>query len=216
MAQPTGAAARWRRRKEARPGEILDAALASFAERGFAATRLDEVAARAGITKGTLYLYFANKEELFKAAVRRWITPNIAQAEAALDSATAATPAVLEELVATWLRVFATTPSGVIPKLVVSEAGNFPELARFYLEEVVQRGMRLLARLVRRGVERGEFDPAIDVDHAVFCIVSPVLMSALWRHSLAPHADHRIDMEALARTHARLMIDGLRRKGTQP
>src|SRR3954462_9440261 len=78
--------ARWRRRKEARPGEILDAALDCFAERGFAATRLEDVAARAGVTKGTAYLYYASKEDLFKAVVRGYLVPVIASLEAAADA----------------------------------------------------------------------------------------------------------------------------------
>lgn len=207
-------AARWRRRKNARPGEILEAAVACFAERGFAATRLDDVAARAGVTKGTLYLYFSGKEELFKAVVRHWITANIAHAETAVAGATATTPELLTQLVTNWLEIFATTPAGALPKLIIAEAGNFPELARFYHDEVVTRGTRLVGGLLRRGIERGEFDAALDLDPVVFCIISPILMNALWRHSLAPYAPRVIDGERLARTHLALLLDGLRRKGT--
>lgn len=206
--------ARWRRRKDARPGEILDAAVACFAERGFAATRLDDVAARAGVTKGTLYLYFSGKEELFKAVVRHWITANIARAETAVAEATATTPQLLTQLVTRWLEIFTTTPAGAIPKLIIAEAGNFPELARFYHDEVVTRGIRLIGGLLRRGIERGEFDAALDLDSTVFCIISPILMNALWRHSLAPYAPQEIDRERFARTYLALLFDGLRRKGT--
>lgn len=207
-------AARWRRRKTARPGEILEAAVACFAERGFAATRLDDVAARAGVTKGTLYLYFSGKEELFKAVVRHWITANIARAETAVAGATATTPELLTQLVTNWLEIFTTTPAGAIPKLIIAEAGNFPELARFYYDEVVMRGTRLVGGLLRRGIERGEFDPALDLDPVVFCIISPILMNALWRHSLAPYAPRVIDRERFARSLLALLLDGLRRKGT--
>src|SRR5262252_7462295 len=99
---------RWRRRKTARPAEILDAALAAFAERGFAATRLDDVAARAGITKGTLYLYFSSKEELFKAVVRQQLVPNIERAEAMVAGSAAPSFDLLEELVRSFARMIAS------------------------------------------------------------------------------------------------------------
>src|SRR5689334_19895810 len=129
-------AARWRRRKTARPGEIVGAALACFAEYGFAATRLDDVARRAGVTKGTLYLYFPTKEELFKAVVRQTIVPNIARGEAMVDEGAESAPAALARLVAAWAEMTGT-PAGAIPKIVLAESGNFPDIARFYFEEVV-------------------------------------------------------------------------------
>src|SRR5450631_587293 len=91
---------RWRRRKDARPGEIVAASLACFAERGFAATRLEDVARRAGVTKGTLYLYFPNKEELFKAVVRQAVVANIAFGEALVDQSAEPASVVLQQLIA--------------------------------------------------------------------------------------------------------------------
>ena len=102
---------RWRRRKEARPTEILAAALALFAERGFAATRLDDVARRAGVTKGTLYLYFPNKEELFEAIVRQALVPNIEWGEALLDEADEPAALLLERLIRSWAEL-AMSPRG--------------------------------------------------------------------------------------------------------
>src|SRR5580700_10894247 len=121
---------RWRRRKDARPGEIVAASLACFAERGFAATRLEDVARRAGVTKGTLYLYFPNKEELFEAVVRQALVPNIERGEALLDEAGEPAALLLERLMRSWAEL-ALSPAGAIPKIIISEAGNFPELARF-------------------------------------------------------------------------------------
>src|SRR5690348_1202063 len=100
--RPTTPTTRWRRRKEARPAEILDAALTCFAERGFAATRLDDVAKRAGITKGTLYLYFPNKEEVFKAVVRQAIVANIARGEALVAESSEPAAVLLERLIHHW------------------------------------------------------------------------------------------------------------------
>ena len=142
---PPERALRWRRRKEVRPKEILAAALALFAERGFAATRLDDVALCAGITKGTLYLYFPNKEELFEAVVRQALVPNLERGEALLDEADAPAALMLERLMRNWAEL-ALSPAGAIPKIIISEAGNFPELARFYREVVVDRGIELLTR----------------------------------------------------------------------
>jgi AcrR family transcriptional regulator len=197
---------RWRRRKEARPAEILAAALECFRERGFTATRLDDVAARAGVTKGTIYLYYPSKEDLFKAVVQGELRPNIERLEAILELP-GPTAALLECLLTTFAAVVAS-PVSVMPKLVIAEAGNFPDLARFYLENVVHRGLRLIAATLRRGIERGEFR-AIDVDHAVYCVVGPMLLTALWKHSLGPYDDRPMDVAAVCRAHLDLLLHGL-------
>src|ERR687891_1981644 len=197
---------RWRRRKEARPDEILAAALASFAERGFAATRLEEVAARAGISKGTLYLYFKGKEELFEAVVRATLLPNIERLEALAATFEGPSAVLLERFLLTFAAVI-DSRVGAIPKLVIAEAGNFPELARFYLDEVIRRGLRLIGTILRRGIARGEFRP-IDVDHAVFCVIAPMLIAALWKNSLEPYDKAPLDAQALARAHLDLLRRG--------
>ena len=202
---------RWRRRKEARPDEILAAALASFAERGFAATRLDDVAARAGISKGTLYLYFNGKEELFEAVVRAALVPNLERLEALSATFDGPSAQLLERLLLTIAGVV-DSQVGAIPKLVIAEAGNFPELARFYLDEVVRRGLRLIGTIVRRGIGRGEFRP-IDVDHAVFCVIAPMLLAALWKRSLEPHDEAPLDAQALAQAQLDLVLRGLEAHG---
>jgi len=200
-------APQWQRRKTARPGEIAQAALACFAERGYAATRLDEVARRAGVTKGTLYLYFPNKEELFKTVVREAILPNLVSSEALIEQATEPAPVVLAQLLTNWLGMM-TRPTSALPKIVLTEAGNFPDIARFYLEEVVHRGLGLYARLLRTGVERGEFRP-MDIDSTVRCIVAPLLMGMLWQHSFEQHEGRPLDMAALCRAQLQLLLHGL-------
>jgi AcrR family transcriptional regulator len=202
---------RWRRRKEARPEEILAAALASFAERGFAATRLEDVAARAGISKGTLYLYFKGKEELFEAVVRAKLLPNLARLEALAATFEGPSVLLLERLLLTIAGVVGSQ-LGAIPKLVIAEAGNFPDLARFYLDEVVRRGLRLIGTILRRGIERGEFR-AVDVDHAVFCVIAPMLIAALWKNSLEPYDNAPLNTQALVRTHLDLLLRGLETSG---
>jgi len=177
---------RWQRRKTARPAEILAAALASFAERGFAATRLDDVAARAGVTKGTLYLYFPSKEELFKAVVRQELLPTIEWAEAMVAESAASSMVVLGQLAELFTRIVSSRLSA-IPKLVLTEAGNFPDLARFYLEEV----------------------RSVDTESVVLCVIAPLLLACLWRHSFEPHSSRPLDIEALFRAQLDLLRRGL-------
>ena len=205
---------RWQRRKEARPAELLAAALACFKERGFAATRLDDVAAKAGVTKGTIYLYYPSKEELFKAVVRGELVPNIERLEAALDEP-GPTAALLERLVTVWTQHIVPSPISVIPKLVIAEASNFPELARFYLETAVHRVLRLVASVLRRGIARGEFRP-VDVEHVVYCVLGPLLFTVLWQHSLGPHDDRPLDVHAVCRAHLDLLLHGLQRHPPSP
>ena len=206
MPEENSAAPRWRRRKEARHQEIVDAGLTVFGERGFAAARLEDVAARAGVSKGTLYLYFPNKEELFKAAVREAILPNLEMAERLLAGSQGPSFAVLETLLTLFAARVLKTRAGAIPKLIIAEAGNFPDLARFYHEEVIRRAFALLSAVLERGVARGEFRP-VDVDSTVRLIVAPMLMSALWRCSFEALEDRPLDVSALLKAH----LDALRR-----
>src|SRR5256712_188261 len=185
VAQPKRRAKpRWKRRKEARPGEIVAAALELFAERGFAATKLAEVARRAGVTKGTLYLYFDSKEALFKAMVRETIVPVIAQGEALARSFTGSARELFERLVREYWRLVGETALAGIPKLMMAEAANFPELARFYYDEVVTRGHRLMASVIERGVAHGEFRP-VDVPVAAELAMSPLMHATVVRQSFA-------------------------------
>jgi AcrR family transcriptional regulator len=201
-----------RRRKEARPGELVAAALECFAERGFAATKLDDIAAKAGVAKGTVYLYFPSKEELFKAVVRESLLPNIARAETLLDDSDVPAAEQLRGLLEFMTGRMASSPVGIIPKLVITEAGNFPDIARFYLDQVVHRGFALIGRVLTRGIARGEFR-AVDVRHTTFCVIAPVLLTALWRHSLGRYEPDALDPDALWHTHIELLLQGLRREG---
>jgi len=199
---------RWRRRKEARPTEIIAAALESFGERGYAGTKLDDVAKRAGVTKGTLYLYFPNKEELFKAVVREALSSRLARMIVPASPLPAASQ--IELLVAS-LRELAASPAAAIPKLILSEAGNFPELVRFYADEVIGRGLKLIKSVLRRGVKSGEFRD-IDIDHVCYCVVAPMLLGVLWKQNLEPHTGRKLDLRALSRAHLDILFNGLRQK----
>jgi AcrR family transcriptional regulator len=205
-------ARRWRRRKDARPAEIVDAALEVFAERGFSAARLDDVAARAGISKGTLYLYFPSKEELFKAVVRQALLPNLARVERLLREHPGPAAAQVELMIGQIGALLQNTRLGAIPKLIIAESGNFPELARFYLEEVIQRGLGLFATVLERGIASGELRP-VDVGHGARTLVAPVLLAAIWKSTFEAHAGAELDAQAFLASAADVLLTGLRADG---
>ena len=186
---------RWERRKDARPQELLAAALDLFVERGYAGTRLDDVASLAGVSKGTLYLYFENKEELFKAVVRENIVTALVDAEDLIASFEGHSSALLRTLVMNWWNRIGQTKLSGISKLMMAESGNFPDVARFYHEEVVSRGEALLVSIVERGIDRGEFRE-VDASQAKLVIIAPVLMLMLWKHSFAGCRSEPIDSQA--------------------
>ena len=199
--------ARNRRRKEARPQELTAAALALFVEKGFTATRLDEVAARAGVSKGTLYLYFDSKEALFKAVIQEGIVPALEAGEAMLAECDDPVLLLRQILHGWWLRI-GSTELGGIPKLMMAEAGNFPDLAAFYDEAVIQRGMRLVRTVVERGIARGVFRP-IDLDNLATVLIAPLLHLALWRHSFASCCGRHTDVDRYLDTYFQIVFNGL-------
>lgn len=182
------------RRKEARPGELLAAALELFVEKGYAATRVEEVAQRAGVSKGTLFLYFSSKEELFKAVVRENLSGRFTEWAQELAQYEGSSAELVRYCMHSWWeRVGATQASG-ISKLMMSEAGNFPELARFYQTEVIQPGDDLIRRILQRGMDRGEFRP-MDLTYGVYSILAPMLFLAMWKHSLGTCGDARVTLD---------------------
>jgi AcrR family transcriptional regulator len=183
---------RWTRRKEARPQELLDAALDLFVERGYAAARLEDVAARAGVSKGTLYLYFTNKEELFKAVIRENVLPLLGEAESLFGQFDGASADLLRGFILTWWEKLGNTKLSGITKLMMAEANNFPEVTQYFHDEVIMRGQAMIARILQRGVERGEFRE-IDVAQAMNVVCAPVLMLIMWKHSFS--ACHQNEME---------------------
>lgn len=190
----TDAHTRRTRRKDARPGELLAAALDLFVEKGFAATRVDEVAALAGVSKGTLFLYFPSKEELFKAVVREHISGRFSQWNDEIEEFDGSSQDMLRYcLTSWWERIGATRASG-ISKLMMSEARNFPELAAFYQQEVIQPGRALIARVLQRGVARGEFRP-MDIKYGVYMVLAPLLFLTTWTHSLGAGCDAASQIE---------------------
>ncbi|MBI4989414.1 MAG: TetR/AcrR family transcriptional regulator [Rhodocyclales bacterium] len=201
---------RWRRRKEARPSELTAAALDLFVEKGFAATRLDEVAARAGVSKGTLYLYFDSKEELFKAVIREGLLPLLAEGEELVARMPGSAGELFKAIVMRWWEIVGEGPIGGIPKLIFSEARNFPEIARFYADEVIERGKRLFVVVFQRGIDSGEFRP-FDPHALVHIVISPLIMRVIWKHSLDCCGVTTVPIDIYLREYLELTLRGLRR-----
>lgn len=178
----------FRRRKEDRPGELVRAAQDVFVEKGFAAARLDDVAERAGVSKGTIYLYFRNKEVLFKEVIRSGLAPTVASVEA-LAADTDGPPAEqLRRFLAVWQRIMCETSLGSLLKLLAAESGNFPEVAQWFNVTVVRQAKRVITGIVEAGIASGEFRP-IRADLVADIFVSPLSLYALsdvWGELAAP------------------------------
>ncbi|WP_132258798.1 TetR/AcrR family transcriptional regulator [Paucimonas lemoignei] len=202
---------RWERRKEARPQELLAAALDLFVERGFAATRLDDVAARAGVSKGTLYLYFANKEELFKAVIRENMLPALDEAEDIVKQHKGDSASLFEEIMLGWWERIGLTKVSGISKLIMAESGNFPEVARFYYEEVTSRVHGMIVSMLEHGIARGEFRP-IDTKEAMRVVVAPMVMLMMWNQSFGACSMEPISPQSYLRTYLDIVLHGLLRE----
>ncbi|WP_168075695.1 TetR/AcrR family transcriptional regulator [Caulobacter sp. SSI4214] len=199
---------KWRRRSEARPGEITRAALDVFAEKGFAAAKLDEIAARAGISKGALYLYFETKEDIFRAVVRESVAPNLDMAETILAQTTLPFADMMRLMFGRVGEVAETTRLGAVIKLVIGESRNFPELARVWHDEVVSRTLSALSGALSRAQARGELrqgDPRL---HA-FSLMGPLLMGVVWRETFVPVGAPDLDLKALIAQHGETVLAGL-------
>ncbi|HET7525256.1 MAG TPA: TetR/AcrR family transcriptional regulator, partial [Burkholderiaceae bacterium] len=195
------------------PQQLLDAALMLFVEKGFAATRADEVAQRAGVSKGTLYLYYPSKEELLKAVIREHLGSRIAAGAAEADKHRGPVADLLRDVLSRWWQEVFDSPTSGVFKLIITEVRNFPDLAEFYSREVVHPGEQLIARIVQRGVDSGEFDD-LDVAAVVHSLILPMVMMCLHKHSLGACPGHHEDFDphAFIRSHIDLVIRGLLRE----
>ncbi|HYG26085.1 MAG TPA: TetR family transcriptional regulator [Caulobacteraceae bacterium] len=200
---------KFRRRPEARPAEILAAALEVFAERGFQAARLEEVAKRAGVSKGALYLYFETKADLFRAVVTHAISPNIAHVQGLASS-----PAPFEQAVRMGVGMLAGKVvtdrriTGVV-KLVIAESRNHPELATIWHETVVEPGLQLMSGLIAAAQARGEVRAG---DPRLFAmgLMGPMVLSMVWRETFEPIGAQPLDVVKLANQHLDTVLKGMR------
>jgi AcrR family transcriptional regulator len=199
------------RRKEARPQELLAAALELFVEKGFAATRTEEVAQHAGVSKGTLYLYYPSKEELFKAVVRQNLSTLIAEGQDMVEQFVGSSADLLLELMSVWWDRVGNTPAAGIHKIVFAEVRNFPELAQFYADEVIIPADRLFTSCVARGIASGEFR-ALPLHEVAQALMAPMIFLALSRHSFGCcpiQGSAPVDPAQLLRTNLDLILRGL-------
>ena len=199
---------RWQRRAEDRPREICAAALDTFAEKGFAAARLDEIARRAGVSKGTLYLYFHNKEDLFRAVVRDTVAPNVEVVRGMVEGVDLPFAEIVRMLLPRFVALTRNVRVGAVAKMVIGESRNFPELAKVWHDEVVTKVLGILGALIRRAQERGEVRSGDPRQHAM-SLMGAMLMGLLWHETLEPVGGEPIDLDALARQHAETVLDGL-------
>ena len=198
------------RRKDARPGELLAAALSLFVEKGFAATTVEAVAARAGVSKGTLFLYFPSKVELFQAVVRENIVGRLSEWAQTIERHEGPQAPLLRELMHQWWQRIGMTEASGITKLVLSEAGQFPDIAQFYQAEVIGPGQALTRQILNRGMASGEFR-ALNIEHTIHGLFAPMMFLVMWKHSLglcAP-AQTKLDPEAFIDSQLQLLLQGL-------
>ena len=210
MAQepPDEAAPRWRRRKEARPAEITAAALDVFADRGFAAAKLDDIARRAGVAKGSIYLYFSTKEELFRAVVRSAIVPDLEMVRGAAEAFDGPLAELAPRLLAGAAAVLSRPPIAGVARMVIGESRNFPDLARIWHDEVVSPVIDTVARAIARAQERGEVrngDPRL----YAFSLLGPLIMAMLFRDVFGGISSQPPDLARLAEQHGRTILQGL-------
>ena len=204
--------ARWKRRKEERTPEILEAALATFGERGFAGTRMDDIAAKAGITKGTIYLYFDSKEALFKALARQSAGAQIETVTQMVKASDAPSAELLRFVITTLGQFMRTTDRIILPRVLLSEMGNFPELAEFWRREIIDKGLGLFRGIVKRGVARREFRK-LPTEHAARLCIAPLLVMAVWRMHFEKFDSAPYDYEGLIESHIETLLRGLAREG---
>ncbi len=201
---------RWRRRAEARPDDILDAAEACFLEEGYAGATVERIARGAGISKGAVYLYFESKEAMLVALIRRSVAKLAEAAAARLDAQGQDEDPVtaLREAGGLFRAVLADPHMFAAPRIVLAEAGRFPQLAEIYRREVIDVAMPAAVRLIRRGQEQGVFR-AVDPQVAARSLIGGVLVQALWRSVFARDDEPAPDPEAFIETHLDIVLNGL-------
>ena len=201
MAQP-----RYQRRKEDRPQEITEAAFAAFADNGYAATKVEDVARRAGVSKGLLYLYFKTKEELFKAVVRSVVIPRVDSLQRELERSELSAEAFIRGPVTDFMKRIPGSPVSVVIRLMISEAPKHPDLVEFYWDNVASRGLAALQGLLDRGVSNGEFRRTA-VNDLPQLLLAPVMVSVVWG---VVFANRSLDTDKLIETNIEMILDYIR------
>ena len=193
---------RYQRRKEDRPREITDAAFDVFAEKGYSGTRVEEVAKRAGVSKGLLYLYFKTKEELFKAVVKSVVIPRVDSLLFAVQKTELSSEEFIRGPLAAFMKRIPGSPVAVVIRLLIAEGHRHPDLVDFYWDNVVSKGLAALSQVVERGVERGEFRRS-DVTDLPQLFIAPVMLSMIWKIVFTKRA---LDTDKLIETQLQVIL----------
>lgn len=198
---------KFRRRKEQRPEQITRAALSAFAEKGYDATRVTDVARRAGVSKGLLYLYFRTKEELFKAVIKSVVMPKLDALDSAVAQTDLSTEAFLRGPFVRFAQELPRSPARVLVRLMIAEGPKHPDLTAWYWENVVGKGIAILKRLIQRGVAAGELRPSA-LQEFPQMLIAPVLFSVVWTLVFSPH--HELDTDRFIERHVDLLLDAVK------
>ncbi|WP_296597485.1 TetR/AcrR family transcriptional regulator [Phenylobacterium sp.] len=207
-------APKFRRRKADRPAEIVQAALKVFAEKGFAAAKLDDIAREAGVSKGAIYLYFETKEDIFRAVVGQAIAPNIGMVKAMAAAHPGPLADLLRSVTSHVAGVVSQTPLGGVLKMVVGEARNFPEIARVWHDELVSQALGAMTAAISAAQARGEVKPG---DPRVYALqlISPMLVAVLWKETFVPIGAEPFDLAAVMRQHVDTLLCGMLTEGAR-
>ncbi|MCO4810928.1 MAG: TetR/AcrR family transcriptional regulator [Gammaproteobacteria bacterium] len=193
---------KYQRRKEDRPQEIADAAFKTFAEKGYAATRIDDVAKRAGVSKGLTYLYYKTKEDLFKAVVRNVVVRRVDSLIGNVESTELSSEEFLRGPLLEFMKKVPGSPIAIVIRLLISEGPRHPDLVNYYYENVVARGLEAIRQFVARGVERGEFRREA-LDHQPHLFLAPMMLSMIWR---LVFTDKPLDTDQLMESQVELLL----------
>lgn len=205
---------KFRRRAEARPDEVLDAALGLFMEKGFAATRVEDIAKRAGLSKGAVYLYFSSKEAILEGLVRRAILPVAQSALSTLDAYEGDPRVIIALVIRTLGARFSDPQTLAIPKVVLREVLGFPHLAEMYRREVLDRAIPALEKLVARGIEQGYLRP-VDPELTVRSIVGPIMVHAVLAEVFGVMPKGGLEIDKLIDNHLTILFDGMSAPGAK-
>lgn len=197
---------RFQRRKEDRPAEITEAALAAFSEKGFAATKVEDVAKRAGVSKGLLYLYFRTKEDLLKAVIRSFVQPRVAELTDIVAKWDGTSEEFLRGPFLGFIQGLPASPARVIVRLMVSEGHKHPDVVAYYWDNVISEGLAALRQLVARGVSRGEFNENA-LDEFPHLIAAPVIFSLVYK--LVFERQQSLDTDRMLEVHVDILLNYL-------
>jgi AcrR family transcriptional regulator len=202
MAEP-----RFQRRKEDRPAEITQAALAAFAEKGYAATKVDEVAKRAGVSKGLLYLYFKTKEDLFKAVIRSFLSPRIDALISNIEETDLSAEEFLRGPFLAFARSLPKSPAKILVRLMIAEGPKHPDLVEWYWDNVVSRALAALRTLIERGVDNGEFRESA-LNEFPQLLVTPVFFSMIF--TIVFKQQMNLDTDRFIEAHMDMVLDSIK------